>query len=426
MSYHFLLAKLSAFVYRYPSNKLIVIGVTGTNGKSSTTQFLAQLLIELGETVGYTTTAGFMVAGQEIENKMKMTMPGRFYLQRLMRRMVSAGCTYAIIETSSEGLRQYRHIGINYDAAVFTNLTPEHLERHGGFEAYKKAKGRLFSHLMHRRHKTLNGRMIPKVSIVNADDDHGDYFASFPADRTVCYSWQLTYGTDRLVVKREKKSTQGLEVVVNDVKMMIPLKADFQQKNAIAAIATLSALDWSLSRIEVAAKALRPIAGRFESVDLRQPFEVIIDYAYEPYALKALYESVDQLSPKRVLGIHGAAGGGRDTWKRKEIGALAAKMNAITYITNEDPYDEDPREIIEEVAAGALAAGAEEGVNLFLIDERQEAIEAAIAEAKKGDVVLLTAKGSEMVMAVAGGKKVAWSDRQAAITALKKLGYGQN
>ncbi len=424
MTYHFALAKVSAFLYRHPSNNLKVIGITGTNGKSSTIQLTAQLLEHLGEKVGYTTTAGFSIAGRKMENKMKMTMPGRFYLQRIIRRMVEEGCTYAIIETSSEGLRQYRHIGINYDAAVFTNLTPEHLERHGGFQEYKKAKGRLFSHLTARRHKFLQGREVAKVSVVNGDDQHAPYFHSFPADRAIEYSWEKDAGADRLIVKKGVRSAKGLKVKVNDIAMLIPLKADFQQKNAMTAIATLYAFGIPLEKIAKVTDKLLPIPGRFESVDRGQPFEVIIDYAYEPYALAALYTSAKALHPKRIIGLHGAAGGGRDVWKRPAIGAFAAKENALSVITNEDPYEEDPRAIMKAVAKGAKDQGAKEGKNLFLVEDRAEAIDFAIGKAKKGDIVLLTGKGSELVMEVAGGK-VPWSDHQAAVDALKKRGYGK-
>ncbi|MCR4312448.1 MAG: Mur ligase family protein, partial [Candidatus Uhrbacteria bacterium] len=139
-AYHLVLARAAEFVYGHPSDRMVVVGITGTNGKSSTVMFTAQLLTELGAKVGYTSTAGFSIAGKAIENRMKMTMPGRFVLQRLLRRMVKSGCTHAVVETSSQGLIQHRHLGINYDLALFTNLTPEHIEAHGGFESYKAAK----------------------------------------------------------------------------------------------------------------------------------------------------------------------------------------------------------------------------------------------------------------------------------------------
>lgn len=397
--YHHLLARTAEIVYGHPSDKMIVIGVTGTNGKSSTINFIAQLLTELGETVGYTSTAGFSIAGKTIENKMKMTMPGRFYLQKILRQMLDAGCDYAIIETSSQGLDQYRHLGINYDVAVFTNLTPEHIEAHGGFENYKKAKGKLFAHLSSRSKKTLGGKIIEKTSIVNGDDEHAAYFVSFAADRHL----------------------QFHEADYENVPL--PLSARFERLNATAAMATVMVLGFPRERVLEAAQKLRPVAGRFEKIEEGQPFGVIVDYAYEPYALKALYEAIRKIGYNQIIGVHGSAGGGRDIARRPIIGKLAGEEESIVIVTNEDPYDEDPRTIIEAVAAGAKLAGKIVNKDLFLINDRQEAIDRAIAFAKPGDAVIITGKGSEPVMAVKGGKKVPWDDRKAARLALNKLGY---
>ncbi|OGL96175.1 hypothetical protein A2258_01880 [Candidatus Uhrbacteria bacterium RIFOXYA2_FULL_41_8] len=417
--YHFCLAKLAVFVYRNPSSELIVIGVTGTNGKSSTVQMIAQMLESLGEKVGYTTTAGFYIAGHDIENKMKLTMPGRFYLQRMLRDMVKAGCGFAIIETSSQGIEQYRHLGINYDLVTYTNLTPEHIEAHGGFEAYKKAKSKLFSHLMHRAHKIINGKKIEKVSVINADDEHASYFLSFPADRQITYSVHGRECNDHIVIKNIGVNEKGLSVDVCGEIMQVPYIATFQQKNAISALAVCYALGYSLKEIAKALKTLEPIAGRFERVDNGQDFTVIVDYAYEPYALHALLDSVKILQPKRIIGIHGSAGGGRDRARRYKIGQIAADHEDIVIVTNEDPYDEDPRVIIQEVAKGARESGMKDDVDLLLIDDREQAIKKAILMAKKGDVVLITGKGSETVMAVKGGKLIPFDDRRIALEALK-------
>lgn len=428
-AYHLVLAKLAVALYRSPSNEMIVIGVTGTNGKSSTVNFIAQLLTELGEKVGYTSTAGFNIAGEEIVNKMKMTMPGRFALQALLRRMVKMGCTYAIVETSSQGILQNRHLGINYDAAVFTNLTPEHIEAHGGFENYKKAKGRLFAHLSSRRRKMIGGRQIPKLSVVNADDEHGDYFAQFTADKHVYYTWstaapKLVSGRGEVVRAQELETdAKGANVIVNEVPCRLPLAAPFERLNALAAIATVTSLGFSLPDVLAAAETLRGVAGRFERIELGQPFAVVVDYAYEPYALQALFAAVKQAGAKRVIGVHGSAGGGRDVARRPLIGKLAAEEEAVVIVTNEDPYDEDPLEIIRAVAAGARKAGKVDDKTLFVIEDRQAAINKAIEFAKPGDAVLITGKGSEPVMAVAGGKKIPWSDKDAALKALAKMGY---
>lgn len=422
--YHLVLARAAAILYRHPSDKLIVIGVTGTNGKSSTTQFIAKLLTEMGHRVGYTSTAGFNIAGKEIENAMKMTMPGRFLLQKLIAQMVQAGCKYAVIETSSQGIAQFRHLGINYDVSVFTNLTPEHIEAHGSFEAYKQAKGKLFSHMVSSPRKTIDGQQIHKTSVVFADDEHGEYYASFKADRVLTFSWKGENSSNRIVAKYLERNKKGVELDVNGEHVFLSLLADFQHRNALAAISAVHGAGITLPRVVSAAAGLTSLPGRFESIDKGQPFHVIVDYAYEPYAITALIESVKgQLKPKRIIGVHGSAGGGRDVARRYQIGRLAAQEESIVIVTNEDPYDEDPRSIIEAVAAGARDAGKVEGEDLFLIDARMEAIEKAVALAQEGDVVILTGKGSEPVMAVADGKKIPWSDRQAALQALAKQGH---
>lgn len=420
--YHYALARIAEAAYGNPSSKMVVIGVTGTNGKSSTVNFIAQILTELGETVGYTSTAGFNIAGREVPNKMKMTMPGRFALQRMLAEMVKEKCAYAIVETSSQGIVQYRHLGINYDEVVFTNLTPEHIEAHGGFENYKKAKGKLFSHLMARPHKVIDGKRRQKISIVNADDEHGKYFASFPADRHVYFGWSSLPG-EGYVAREQMTDRNGAQLSINNVPCRLSLPAKFERLNAVAAIAAVSALGFSLTDVATAAESLHSVAGRFEVIDQGQPFSVVVDYAYEPYALKALFAAARARNPRRIIGVHGSAGGGRDVARRPEIGKLAAQEEAIVIVTNEDPYDEDPQKIIDQVAEGARQAGKKDEIDLFLVPERSEAIARALSLAKEGDTVLITGKGSEPVMAVANGQKIPWDDRRVARDVLTQMGY---
>lgn len=426
-AYHLALAMLANVKYGHPSDALMVIGVTGTNGKSSTVNFIAQILSNLGYKVGYTSTAGFNIAGKEVANAMKMTMPGRFVLQRLLRQMLDAGCTHAVVETSSQGLIQYRHIGINYDVAVFTNLTPEHIEAHGGFEKYKKAKGILFDRLGKLKRKKIGGKIVPKANVVNADDEHAPFYAAFAADRHLDFSFGGDHAecseesADHLIGSVRYPSPSGVIFGVNGVDVTLPLLAKFEHKNALAAIAAVVAAGVPLKEAMEAASKLRSVPGRFERIDCGQPFMVIVDYGYEPYALLALYDSLPEHAG-RIIGVHGSAGGGRDVARRTEVGRVAAEHEDIVVVTNEDPYEEDPRVIIEAVAKGARDHGKVDGTSLFMIDDRREAIAFALAQAKAGDVVLVTGKGSEPVMAVKGGS-IPWDDRVVVRSGLADLGF---
>ena len=227
--YHKSLALGSKFVYGHPSDKMIVIGVTGTNGKSTTVMMIAKILEEAGYTVGATSTAWFKIADREWLNDRKMTMLGRNELQKMLRDMVHAGCQYAIIETSSEGIKQHRHLGINYDVAVLTNLTPEHLESHGGFENYKKAKEQLFAKLMHDNRKIISGKKIEKIIVANCDDEHIKDFMKYPADARYGYGIKGKSHDGELKSKVETESIvftdQGITFDVYDLEINLKLMA---------------------------------------------------------------------------------------------------------------------------------------------------------------------------------------------------------
>lgn len=426
-AYHYLLARAAAFAYGHPSERLVVVGVTGTNGKSTTTEFIGRMLEHAGHRVGWTGTASFKVADREWANDKKMTMLGRFQTQRLLRDMVRAGCTHAIVETSSQGIAQHRHVGIHFDVAVFTNLTPEHIESHGGFENYKRAKGTLFASLSKGKRKTDgNGRTVEKASIINVDDEHAPYFLSFPADKTYGYGIDSSLGEAEvipIVATNLSLSASGSSFEIEMRPFFVSPIGKFNVYNGLAAIATCRALGLSWDEIRDAAAHLRPVPGRLEPIDEGQPFAVIVDYAYEPAALAAAYDALGLLARDRVIHVLGSAGGGRDAARRAELGRMAAERDDVVIVTNEDPYDDDPMEIIEEVARGARG-GKREGVDLFLVLDRQEAIDKAMSLARSGDLVLITGKGCEPVMAVARGGKIPWDDRAAARKALHALGYG--
>ena len=391
--YHLALAKTAAFWYGNPSEKLIVIGVTGTNGKSTTVNMIASILQEAGYKVGLTSTINFRIAGQEKLNDLKMTMPGRFWLQRQLARMMAAGCRFAVIESSSEGIAQHRHVGIHYDAMVFTRLRPEHLERHGGFENYKQAKLEYFRHLERLPRKVD----VPKVIVVNAEDEHSKDFLNFKVDQKITFS------------------------ASDAADLHLKLAGKFNLLNAAAAIAVTTAYGVARDVAKAALEKIEIIPGRVEYVREGQPFEVMVDYAPEPNSLSALYETLAAIAKKRLIHVLGSTGGGRDRSRREVLGRMAGKTADIVVVTNEDPYDDDPQEIIDDVAKGALEAGKILGRNLFKILDRRAAIHKALTLAQPGDLVLLTGKGAEQAMVVAGGKKIKWDEREVVREELGKI-----
>ncbi len=415
--YHFALASLASLVYRHPSRELIVIGVTGTNGKTTTAYAIAKALEASGAKTGCTTTAILKIADREWLNDTKMTMPGRFFLQRMLRQMVDAGCRYAVIETSSQGLVQHRQHGVRYDLAVFTNLTPEHIEAHGGFENYKKAKRLLFEHLATLPPKTINGQLVPRVAVVNAESEHGEYYATTPGITQV--QWYGIEKGDGLKATHLELLPNGSRSEVNGYPMQLSLPGRYNVENMLAALAVCQVLGVPLEQAIKRLEKIQGLPGRFERVNIGQPWTVIIDYAPEPESLKQFYTALSSVPHERLIHVLGSCGGGRDVARRPILGRTAGEKADVVIVTNEDPYDDNPQQIIDEVAAGALAAGKEEGVSLFKLLDRREAINKAMSLAQPNDLVILTGKGCETWMCVANDQKIPWSEREAAEEAIR-------
>src|SRR6056297_2467268 len=423
--YHRTLAVVAALVFGRPSEKLIVVGVTGTNGKSTTVDFISRILRSSGQKVGYSSTVGFKIGDKEWLNKKKMTMLGRFQLQKMLGKMVKAGCRYAVIEVSSEGVKQHRHLGINFDYAIFTNLTPEHLQAHGGFENYKEAKGIFFQHLSKRKNKKLpfgeNGKMIkvPKISIINLADKQAGYFLQFQADKKVgfylrenkdIHSYYYSKIDRELIAKDLRVSPTGTIFKLNEVKINLRILGEFNVANALPAIAVGLEEGISLEKIKKSLESIKKVPGRMEFIDQGQNFWVMVDYAPEVASMKNLYNAVKTLTEYRedqkIIHVLGSCGGGRDKDRRPVLGRLAGKNADFVIVTNEDPYDEDPQDIINQVATGAKQVGKKEGENLFKILDRKKAIAKALNLADKDDLVLITGKGAEQKMAVKNGKYI--------------------
>jgi len=399
-TYHHALAVAGSVVYRFPSKKLVVIAVTGTKGKSTTVEIIRTILMEAGHQVAAASTIRFSIGKESEANLFKMTMPGRFFLQQFLRRAVDAGCTHAVIEMTSEGARQFRHKGIELDALVFTNLQPEHIESHGSFENYAAAKLSLAKHLE-------DSPKRPRHIVANIDDAYGKKFLDIDVEHKLPFSLKDAepYNVDdasvRFVWKRDELFT-------------VPLPGLFNLRNILAALTLTEAMGVPLATIKRALEHQPPIAGRAERVGGTQPYIVVIDYAHTPDSLKALYETYKE---RRIIAILGSTGGGRDAWKRVEMGRIADEYADVAILANEDPYDEDPQKIVSDIAKGFTKKRP------FVFLDRRNAIREALREAKPSNVVLITGKGTDPYIMGPGGNKEAWSDKKVAEEELAKLGY---
>jgi len=398
--YHFSLAFLGALLYGRPSKKIKVIGVTGTNGKTTTTEMITQILEEAGFKVALINSIRFQIGEEKKENKLRMTMPGRFFIQRFLKKALNVKCQYAIIEVTSEGILQYRHKFIDFDIALFTNLSPEHIERHGSFEKYKESKGELF-------------KSCKKIHIINLDDEHKDYFLRFSAKEKYLYRLRNQKGEIKILNENSKilKKIEKLEI-------KLKLRGEFNYYNALGALCVGLSQKIDLERCKLALEKFGGVPGRMEEV-ISQPFKVIVDYAFTPNALEKVYQEIySKLKTQnaKLICVLGACGGGRDKWKRPILGKIAKKYCREIIVTNEDPYDEEPMEIIKQVAEGA-------GERAKKILDRREAIKQALKLARDGDIVIITGKGSEPSIVVKE-REIPWDDRKVVREEFEKLNIG--
>jgi UDP-N-acetylmuramoyl-L-alanyl-D-glutamate--2,6-diaminopimelate ligase len=397
--YHLAWAYIGAVIYRFPSSKLTVIAVTGTKGKSSTVELLHAIFTEAGYKTAAASTIRFVVGKESERNLFKMTMPGRLFLQKFLRTAVDTGCTHAIVEMTSEGAKQSRHKAIALDALVFLNLQPEHLESHGGMEQYAQAKLLLAKQL-----EASSKR--PRYIVANADDTYGNRFLAAAVENKIPFSLKHAepYTVDDKSVRFVWKGTV----------ITVPLPGLFNLQNILAALTLADALGVPLPAAKRALEHIKPIAGRAERIEKGQNFTVIVDYAHTPDSLKALYETFKN---SRIIALLGSTGGGRDKWKRGAMGKIAEAYASAVFLANEDPYDEDPQAIVNEIASGFTKSKP------FIILDRRAAIREALREAKPGDAVLITGKGTDPYIMGPRGTKEVWSDRTVVEEELERMGY---
>lgn len=387
--YHLSLAHIAAFWYGNPSKKLIVIGVTGTKGKSSTLEFLNAAFEEAGNKTALIGTVRIKIGEKNEPNLMRMSMPGRFYLQRFLSDAVKNGCDIALLEMTSEGARQHRHRGIHLDALVFTNLAPEHIESHGSLEAYANSKFELARGLARSKKKR-------RAIIANHDDEQGARYLTLNVEEKIPFS--LSHVTPW------GSSDSGGFFTFEGIRVEINLAGEFSLKNALAAALTARAFGISKEAIVSGYKKLSHVPGRAEEIREGQNFKVVVDYAHTPDSLEALYKAY---SDRKKICVVGSTGGGRDTWKRPVMGKISSDYCENIIITNEDPYDEDPKKIAAEIASGMTKKPE-------IIMDRRKAIAHAFSLANEGDVVLLTGKGTDPCICGPNGSQIPWSDAQVA------------
>lgn len=395
--YHLLLALTGTVLYRKPSRHIYVIGVTGTKGKSSTTEFVNAVLEAAGKKTAVLSTIRFKIGNTTRPNNFKMTMPGRFFTQKFLRDAVDADCEYAVIEMTSEGARFYRHVGIEMDALIFTNLMPEHIESHGSFDKYKQAKLRLVKQLAKSKKTT-------RLSIANTDTKHGFSFLIHTVEKNISYSLHD--------VKILEEDTNKSTVVYKNETITIPIPGRFNIVNALAAIKLAEEVGIPVTVAKQGIENLTLIRGRVEKVSMGQNFTVVVDYAHTDDSLRKLYEAFPNT---RKIAVLGSTGGGRDVWKRPVLGKIADELCDEIIVTNEDPYDEDPMNIINDVASGVTHHTP------TIILSRREAIACALSLAKAGDTVLITGKGTDPYIMGPNSTKEVWDDAQVVREELGKM-----
>ncbi|MBX4215520.1 UDP-N-acetylmuramoyl-L-alanyl-D-glutamate--2,6-diaminopimelate ligase [Candidatus Parcubacteria bacterium] len=397
-AYHYLLALAAALLYRFPSRNLKVIGVTGTKGKSSTVELIGAVLAEAGYKTALLSTIHFKVDDEEERNLFKVTMPGRFFAQRFLRKAVAKKCDYAVIEMTSEGSRFFRHKFIALDAFVFTNITPEHIESHGSFEKYLEAKLAIARSLG-------SSSKRPRIVVANKDDQYAGRFLAVQAEDKRTFSLEDA--------KPYELRENGIEFTLRGKKIFSHLRGAFNLSNILAAATVAEAFGVTQEAIARALSKMNGIRGRLERVTAGQDFEVIVDYAHTTDSLEKVYQVFQN---QKKICVLGGTGGGRDKWKRPEMGRIASAYCDHVILTNEDPYDEDPMAIVNEIKAGIE--------NCEVIIDRREAIRRAIALAQTGDAVIVTGKGTDPYIMGPRGAKIPWDDAQVAREELEKLGKG--
>jgi UDP-N-acetylmuramoyl-L-alanyl-D-glutamate--2,6-diaminopimelate ligase len=409
------LALMSSTLYGHPSRDMAVIGVTGTDGKTTTTTMIHQMLLHAGRRVGAMSTVDIRLGDAVDPNDSRQTTLEALEVQEQLARMRDGGMKYAVIETSSHGLALQRVVGVDYDVAVFTNIAHEHLDFHKTIEAYREAKAQLIDLTAGSA-----GKGIEKTAVLNRDDPSYVYLVTRSIARRITYGLQLDAD---LKADRVEATPEGLRVEASTplgpLSLRLKLSGRWNAANALAAAAAGVAVGLTLDEIRLGLESYRGVSGRMERVDLGQPFSVIIDYAHTPQSLEKVLRELRPITRGKLIAVFGSAGD-RDREKRPWMGEIAARLSDYAVFTNEDPREEDAMTILNEIAAGAEEVGWTEGEQYARIEDRRQAIAHAVRRAGPGDTILLAGKGHERSILIGRGKEP-WDERAAAEAAIRGI-----
>ncbi|MDY6875475.1 MAG: UDP-N-acetylmuramoyl-L-alanyl-D-glutamate--2,6-diaminopimelate ligase [Chloroflexota bacterium] len=425
---------LCAAWHDFPSRKMTLIGVTGTDGKTTTVNLIHAILRAAGFNAGMVSTVNARIGEEEIDTGLHTTTPDPPAVQQYLARMVETGITHAVLEVTSHGLAQHRVAGCDFDVAAVTNVTHEHLDFHGTLADYQQAKSRLFEGLARSFHKSAVGSQqpalgtVPKVAILNRDDDSFRYLSPIPADRQIVYgvadeadvtARDVRFGPDRTRFILRLCSGQAPHTSAGEIPIETSLVGTFNVNNVLAAAAVGVALGLPLETIAKGIKAAREVPGRMERLDEGQDFMAIVDFAHTPNALQRALETARTLTGEggRVIVVFGCAGL-RDRAKRGMMGQVAGRLADLVVITAEDPRTESLEEIMAQIATVAMGEGKRERIDLWRVPDRGDALLFACQMARKGDVVIACGKGHEQSMCF-GTTEYPWDDREAMRQALR-------
>jgi UDP-N-acetylmuramoyl-L-alanyl-D-glutamate--2,6-diaminopimelate ligase len=428
------LAEAAAWWYGDPSRELGVVGITGTDGKTTTSYLAVAALEAAGLSSGLIGTVETKIGGLREAHAEHLTTPGAPELQLALRAMADGGNRVAVLETTSHGLATDRVRAVGYDAAILTNLSHEHLEFHGSWEAYRDAKLSLFERLATNAAnpaKGAPGPAWPRTAVINADDPTAGAFIGVAQEAGAAI---VTYGADAnadVRLTRVEEDGRRLRVAYTsrrggDAALDLRLAGRFNAYNALAVVGLGEGLGLDAAAVRNGLAAVERVPGRMETIDAGQPFGVIVDFAHTPASLQAVLDTLAPVAAARgggLIAVFGSAGE-RDTEKRPMMGRIAGERCRLVVVTDEDPRNEDREAILEQIAAGAEDAGRRRDRDLLLIADRPAAIAAAFERARPGDVVLLAGKGHEASIIGPRGP-VPYDERTVAVAALAALGYGQ-